>query len=132
MLNPAMTSDQSPKLQQDSTTDRLEAARTEQRRSKFDNNWQLSQEIFSPTQSISETQFHLNLQSHLRKPLLPQNQPSILFKSQQKIGQQIWKQSIDLLLLKGTKLHSLHEDNKEKKEEKEKIVNLERMLELLV
>jgi hypothetical protein len=56
MLNPVMTSDQSRKLQRDSSTDRLEAARTEQRRSKFDKNWPLSQEIFSPTQSISQTQ----------------------------------------------------------------------------
>ena len=88
MLNPAMTSDQSPKLQQDSTTDRLGAARIEQRHSKFDKNWLLSQDIFSPTQSISQTQFNINLQPHLRKPLLPQNQPSILFESQQKIGQQ--------------------------------------------
>ncbi len=58
MLNPVMTSDQSRKLQRDSSTDRLEAARTEQRRrrSKFDKNRPLSQEIFSPTQSISQTQ----------------------------------------------------------------------------
>ena len=56
MLNPVMTSDQSRKLQRDRSTDRLEAARTEQRRSKFDKNRPLSQEIFSPTQSISQTQ----------------------------------------------------------------------------
>ncbi len=69
MLNPATTSDQSPRLQQDSTTDRLEAARTEQRHSKFDKNWQLSQDIFSPTQSISQTQFNISLHKLWKKPI---------------------------------------------------------------
>jgi len=56
LLNPVMTRNQSPKQQRDSSRDRLDAARTEQRHSKFDKNRPLSLLMISPTQSISQTQ----------------------------------------------------------------------------
>ncbi len=51
-----MIRDQSPKQQRDESRERLDAARTELRRNKFDKNRPLSQEMFSPTQSFSQSQ----------------------------------------------------------------------------
>jgi len=51
-----MTRDQSPKLQRDSSRDRLDAARAEHWRDKFNTNKPFSQELFTPTQNISQTQ----------------------------------------------------------------------------
>jgi hypothetical protein len=56
LLNPVMTRDHSPELQRDSSRDRLDAVRTEQRRNKFNKNRPISQEIFSPTQIILQSQ----------------------------------------------------------------------------
>jgi hypothetical protein len=56
LLNPVMTRNQSPKQQRDSSRDRLDAAGTEQCHSNFDKNRPLTQEMFSPTQSIPQTQ----------------------------------------------------------------------------
>ena len=56
LLNPVMTRYQSPKQQQDGSRDRLEAARSEQRRDKFNKNRPILQEIFSPTQNIPQSQ----------------------------------------------------------------------------
>jgi hypothetical protein len=49
LVNPVLTRDQSPKHQRDDSRDRLDAARSEQRRDKFNKNRPLSQEIFSST-----------------------------------------------------------------------------------
>jgi hypothetical protein len=59
LLNPVMTRDQSPKQQRDSNRDRLGAAKTEQRKDKFNKNRIISQEIFSPTQNIMQSQSQL-------------------------------------------------------------------------
>jgi len=56
LVNPVMTRDQSPKQQRDDSRDRLDALRSEQRRDKFNKNRPLSQEIFSPTQNMSQSQ----------------------------------------------------------------------------
>ncbi len=52
-----MTRDQSRKQQRDSSRDRLEAAQTEHCRDKFNKNRPISQEIFSPTQNITQSQW---------------------------------------------------------------------------
>ncbi len=51
-----MTRDQSPKQQRDDSRDRLDALLSEQRRDKFNKNRPLSQEIFSPTQNMLQSQ----------------------------------------------------------------------------
>jgi hypothetical protein len=51
-----MARDQSPKQQQDDSRDRLDVARSEQRRDKFNKNRPLLQEIFSPMQNIPQFQ----------------------------------------------------------------------------
>ncbi len=56
LVNPVMARDQSPKQQRDDSRDRLDALRSEQRRDKFNKNRPLSQEIFSPTQNMSQSQ----------------------------------------------------------------------------
>jgi hypothetical protein len=56
LVNPVMARDQSPKCQRDDSRDRLDSARSEQRRDKFNANRPISQEIFSPTQNISQSQ----------------------------------------------------------------------------
>jgi hypothetical protein len=56
LVNPVMTRDQSPKQQRDDSRDRLEAARLEQRRDRFNKNRPILQEIFSPTQNIPQSQ----------------------------------------------------------------------------
>jgi hypothetical protein len=56
LVNPVMARDQSPKQQRDDSRDRLDALRSEQCRDKFNKNRPLSQEIFSPTQNMSQSQ----------------------------------------------------------------------------
>jgi hypothetical protein len=56
LINPVMARDQSPKQQRDDSRERLDALRSEQRRDKFNKNRPLSQEIFSPTQNMSQSQ----------------------------------------------------------------------------
>jgi hypothetical protein len=72
LVNPVMTIDQSPKQQHDDSRDRLDAACSEQRRDRFNKNRPISQEIFSPTQNIPQSQ----LQSQPSAPFTTQPSPA--------------------------------------------------------
>jgi hypothetical protein len=71
LVNPVMARDHSPKQQRDDSRDRLDAAHSEQRSDKFNKNRPLSQEIFSPTQNIPQTQTQLSAPLTQPSPIKP-------------------------------------------------------------
>jgi hypothetical protein len=66
-----MARDQSPKRQRDDSRDRLDSARSEQRRDRFNANRPISQEIFSPTQNVSQSQSQTTIPSSQPSPAKP-------------------------------------------------------------
>jgi hypothetical protein len=75
LISPVMARDQSPKAVRDSSRDRLETFRSEQRKDKFNKNRPLSQEIFSPTQSDSPLPSKMQLSSPPIQPSPPKPNP---------------------------------------------------------
>ncbi len=71
LVNPVMARDQSPKRQRDDSRDRLDSARSEQRRDRFNANRPISQEIFSPTQNVSQSQSQTTIPSSQPSPAKP-------------------------------------------------------------
>jgi hypothetical protein len=71
LVNPIMTREQSPKRQRDESRDRLDSARSEQRRDKFNANRPISQEVFSPSQNVSQSQSQTTTPSSQSSPAKP-------------------------------------------------------------
>ncbi len=71
LVNPVSARDQSPKCQRDDSRDRLDSARSEQRRDKFNANRPISQEIFSPTQNVPQSQSQSTIPSSQPSPAKP-------------------------------------------------------------
>jgi len=71
LVNPVMTRDQSPKRQRDESRDRLDSTRSEQRPDRFNANRPISQEVFSPTQNVSQSQSQTTIPSSQPSPPKP-------------------------------------------------------------